>query len=232
MDYHPIISSNIDKERRRLESTVDQDLHSLSLNSLTTASQPSNAHSHSFVSASSGIGSSSSLEYPRGLDTTIAQHPPFEDHYHARQTSGPHGTPRASAQPRRASTADKSLFVGASPASTAGHHASAMTLGAGIFRGGKKDDRDDGEFDPERSLGRLVGELGRVVGSGVSDDWLISMKRIPPSWANFPALLTTPHFALFQPPLPAPFPHSFTLHDQRHSPSSSRLQSHTHPGPE
>ena len=59
-----------------------------------------------------------------------------------------------------------------SPVSTAGHHVSAVTLGEGIFRTGRGGDRDSDldsgdEFDPERSLGRLVGELGKVM-HGVS----------------------------------------------------------------
>ncbi|OXG22404.1 hypothetical protein C361_03065 [Cryptococcus neoformans Tu259-1] len=60
-----------------------------------------------------------------------------------------------------------SMFIGASPASTAGHHASAVTLGADIFAGRKDSHSEAGEadFDPERSLGRLVDELGRVMGS-------------------------------------------------------------------
>lgn len=62
------------------------------------------------------------------------------------------------------------MFVGTSPASTAGHHASAVTLGAGIFasrKNGHHEERE-AEFDPERSLGRLVDELGRVMGNDVS----------------------------------------------------------------
>ncbi|ADV24394.1 conserved hypothetical protein [Cryptococcus gattii WM276] len=61
----------------------------------------------------------------------------------------------------------QSMFVGASPASTAGHHASVVTLGAGIFasrKNGHHEERE-AEFDPERSLGRLVDELGRVMGN-------------------------------------------------------------------
>lgn len=60
-----------------------------------------------------------------------------------------------------------------SPVSTVGHHVSAVTLNAGVFRRGRGnqaydgDESDRDEFDPERSLGRLVGELGKVMG-GVS----------------------------------------------------------------
>jgi hypothetical protein len=82
--------------------------------------------------------------------------------HESRDNYGPHGTPKAGGVNFKP---DESLFVGMSPASTAGHHASAMTLGAGVFRrprGQEYDDSMEGEFDPERSLGRLVGELGRV----------------------------------------------------------------------
>ena len=53
--------------------------------------------------------------------------------------------------------------------STAGHHVSAMTLADGVFhrRVGRRRDEGQGfgedDWDPERSLGRLVGELGRVM---------------------------------------------------------------------
>ena len=138
MDPRPILSSATDLERRRLESTVDQDLHSLSLASLISNSESAtSSHPHSFSSLLS-------VEYPRGLSGV-----------------GPHGTPRAA-------TRDLSINTksGESPLSTVGHHVSAMTLADGIFarKGGRgKVDRDDDEWDPERSLGRLVGELGRVM---------------------------------------------------------------------
>ena len=53
--------------------------------------------------------------------------------------------------------------------STAGHHVAAMTLADGVFsqKGERGRDGYEEEWDPERSLGRLVGELGRVM-SGVS----------------------------------------------------------------
>jgi hypothetical protein len=55
-----------------------------------------------------------------------------------------------------------------SPKSTEGHHVSAMTLGGGIFRRPGADLDDGSDFDPDRSLGRLVGELGRVMHGNVS----------------------------------------------------------------
>lgn len=62
--------------------------------------------------------------------------------------------------------------IGISPVSTTGHHASEITLGTGAFKGRIPETivgaRDDQSFDPERSLGRLVGELGRIIGDEVS----------------------------------------------------------------
>ena len=58
----------------------------------------------------------------------------------------------------------------ASPVSTADHHVSAVTLADGVFARpmgsgrNKEDDAESGsEWDPDRSLGRLVGELGKVM---------------------------------------------------------------------
>lgn len=61
---------------------------------------------------------------------------------------------------------EKSLFVGSSPVSTLGHHASAVTFGAGIFannnnKGGYAgyDDAEGegvGEYDPERGIEGLI----------------------------------------------------------------------------
>lgn len=57
-----------------------------------------------------------------------------------------------------------------SPVSTADHHVSAVTLADGVFArpmGNGRHQRDEGEsgseWDPDRSLGRLVGELGKVM---------------------------------------------------------------------
>lgn len=168
MDPTPIMPSATDLERRRLETTIDQDLHSLSLGSLitttTSSTSHSNRHSHS---PSHSISSMSSIEIPRGFgegDTgrgTSLMFPSYPADVH-----GPHGTPRAAV--RKASGMSlRSEFD--SPVSTAGHHVSAMTLNQGIFRRGREEDSMAGdEFDPERSLGRLVGELGKVMGN-VSD---------------------------------------------------------------
>ena len=139
MEPRPILPSATDLERRRLESTMDQDLHSLSLASLITSSD-STIHLNS---QSRSMSSISSVEYPRGL-------------------SGPHGTPRAASR-------NLSVGTGESPVSTAGHHVSAMTLADGVYerKGARGRERngfgEEDDWDPERSLGRLVGELGRVM---------------------------------------------------------------------
>jgi hypothetical protein len=73
----------------------------------------------------------------------------------------------APAQHRRSLSRDidefeRSLFIGASPVSTLGHHASAVTFGAGIFankKGGYGDfeEQEEGaEYDPERGLEGLI----------------------------------------------------------------------------
>ncbi|WWC66256.1 uncharacterized protein I206_100157 [Kwoniella pini CBS 10737] len=181
MDPLPILPSSSDLERRRLESTIDNDLGSLSLSSLPTSTT---SHSNSFLSSNQ---STMSMEYPRAETMSISSQP-----YH--QFNGPSETPRATRIPSTvgrmssfgAGQGEQSMFVGASPVSTAGHHASAVTLGAGVF--GKDDYFDTGsEFDPERSLGRLVGELGRVMGS----DKLPSRPSSPFSPPRSPSPLTS-----------------------------------------
>nr|XP_019049225.1 hypothetical protein I302_03006 [Kwoniella bestiolae CBS 10118]OCF28155.1 hypothetical protein I302_03006 [Kwoniella bestiolae CBS 10118] len=182
MDPSPILPSNSDLERRRLESTIDNDLHSLSLSSLPTST--TSHSSNSFISTGS---STISMEYPRAETMSFSSVP----HHH--HFSGPSGTPRASARTSSfAGTAggqEQSMFIGASPVSTAGHHASAVTLGAGVF--GKMNDGygNTSEFDPERSLGRLVGELGRVMGS----DKLPSRPTSPFSPPRSPSPLPSMH---------------------------------------
>jgi hypothetical protein len=153
----PIRPSTADLERRRLESTIDQDLHSLSLASLLTTTSNSNSHAHSHSHSQSFISTASSslssVEYPRAFGEGNTNRSPTLVHpFH-----GPHGTPRAVS---RASV----ISMAESPVSTAGHHVSAVTLADGVFRRGVGDDSESGsEWDPERSLGRLVGELGRVM---------------------------------------------------------------------
>ncbi|WVN85439.1 uncharacterized protein L203_100585 [Cryptococcus depauperatus CBS 7841] len=174
MEPIPIPSSLYDLERRRLENTIDHDLASLSLSSLNTTSSSSQAYrGHAQTATQTFITSSSdfSLEYPRAESIGIsAQHITGVGYGHGH---GPAGTPRATGRTssRQGSIRDQqSLFVGASPVSTAGHHASNMTLGAGVFktraaRYGEKENNPETEedFDPERSLGKLKGELGRVM---------------------------------------------------------------------
>ncbi|WWC86246.1 uncharacterized protein L201_001119 [Kwoniella dendrophila CBS 6074] len=159
MNAPPIFPSNSDLERRRLESTIDNDLYSLSISSIPT-STTSHSNSNSFLSSHS---SNISLEYPRAETMSFSSHQQPNHHF-----NGPSETPRASRSNGRISSfgaPEQSMFVGASPVSTAGHHASAVTLGAGLFGKSNGENDNTSEFDPERSLGRLVGELGRVMGS-------------------------------------------------------------------
>lgn len=144
MDAAPIPFSPADLERQRLESTLDRDLSSLSL---TVTS----AQSTSFASNSS----LSTFEVGRAANVShLPDFPAFDD------------TPRGG---RFASFARTDTTAGVSPTSTAGHHISAATLGAGVFRPSRADrDRTEGEeFDPDRSLGRLVGELAKAMGEEV-----------------------------------------------------------------
>lgn len=175
MDPLPIPPSYYDLERRHLEHTIDHDLHSLSLSSLhsSTSSSSSPFHPHdysnSFISSSSDL----SLEYPRAQFSGISTQP-TQDVGHG-HSYGPSGTPRAARRTNPHSNnfgGGHSTSAGISPVSTTGHHASAITLGTGAFKGRipktNSGDQGDGGFDPERSLGRLVGELGRIIGDEVS----------------------------------------------------------------
>ncbi|ODO07271.1 hypothetical protein L198_00850 [Cryptococcus wingfieldii CBS 7118] len=218
----PIPPSFYDLERRRLENTIDLDLASLSLSSLhsTTSSSsqpyyqtaPQEYQDHTFLSSSS---SDLSLEYPRAESIRPSAHHVSGVGYGYGQ--GPSGTPRApqSMTSRMSSMSAQSVFAGSSPVSTAGHHASAMTLGAGVFGGhaGRhgKENEPEGQYDSERSTGKLVGELGRVMGA-----------------KNMPSRPDSP----FSPRSPSPLPSatsqplnlSYTLsrNDQLLSPPSSR----------
>ena len=168
---NPIPFSHADLERRRLESTLDNDLGSISLGTLTSTSSAT-ARQQSL----SDLSSLGSVEYPRGEGRSIS----LDAAAHHFAHSGPHGTPRAAA--KRSSVHAKGIY-GESPVSTAGHHVSAVTLADGIFRRQREED-EESEFDPERSLGRLVGELGRVM-SGVGlrltpSSRLVDKQRISP----------------------------------------------------
>lgn len=194
--FPPITSSAFDLERRRLESTIDQDLSTISLSSLDSAlshQQPMGGFAgldpiqegdETFLSGSGSL-SDLTLEYPRGFGQSMRHDrgDKHDDYF----PQGPSGTPRASAQNRPRAQRNVSglsgmsgLSGGGSPVSTAGHHVSAVSLADGVFRSkkGRGDWSDDegSEFDPERSLGRLVGELGRVMGKAAvsSPSWTIS----------------------------------------------------------
>lgn len=152
MDAPPILPSSFDLERQRLESTLDHDLSSLSLSMTGTTST-------SFASSSLStipVGRAAVAPMPQ-----LDEYPRFPTHHDR--------TPRAYKKPSYANRTETS--VGMSPASTAGHHISAVTLGAGVFRrpGADMSERTE-EFDPDRSLGRLTRELARTMQKEVS--WL------------------------------------------------------------
>ncbi|KIR43506.1 hypothetical protein I307_03412 [Cryptococcus deuterogattii 99/473] len=172
MDPLPIPPSYYDLERRHLEHTIDHDLHSLSFSSLHSSTSSSfrppfqlHDYSHSFISSSSDL----SLEYPRAQVSGISARPNQGlNHGHS---YGPSGTPRAAGRMNSRSNnfgGDLDTSIGISPVSTTGHHASEITLGTGAFKGRIPETivgtHDYQGFDPERSLGRLVGELGRIIG--------------------------------------------------------------------
>lgn len=189
----PIPFSAADLERRRLETTIDHDLHSLSLTTITSsathereeevdngpyAAWGAAARVNIDAASETSFSSLSTIEYPRA-ETQVRAHIPISDmsFVHPQQQSsrpkmvGPHGTPRA--QPHQQRKISERSLMEASPISTADHHVSAVTLADGVFArpmgaGGRRDEAESGsEWDPDRSLGRLVGELGKVM-QGVS----------------------------------------------------------------
>lgn len=160
MDAAPIPFSPADLERQRLESTLDRDLSSLSM---TVTSVPSTSFASSSSVSSLEMGRAANvLHLPGGF-------PDFDD------------TPRGK---RFASFAQTDTTAGVSPTSTAGHHISAATLGAGVFRrpGAERERTSGDEFDPDRSLGRLVGELAKAMGDDVSvcAECLLTTQRMNP----------------------------------------------------
>ncbi|ORX35965.1 hypothetical protein BD324DRAFT_651874 [Kockovaella imperatae] len=194
----PILPSRTDLERRRLESTVDQDLDTLSLASLITSTESTataDPHHDSLTSISS-------IEYPRAFGEGDTGRPDPSIHptaYRPRDnfSRGLHGTPRAAH--RQSSAASRVSNLADSPVSTAGHHVSAVTLGEGIYRTKRDAAWESGdEFDPERSLGRLVGELGKAM-------------RLSPR--------PTSPFAVMSPPRSprSPSPLSSLQHQQQHN---------------
>ncbi|WVQ85605.1 hypothetical protein IAT38_007771 [Cryptococcus sp. DSM 104549] len=214
----PIPFSRTDMERRRLETTLNGDLDAFTLSSdslSTTASSdfnpppqpfsehdPNHSNSTSFISS---LSSNLSLEYPRAESIGISPTPYHHAGHHVHGVGigygrglGPTGTPRAatrmSSRMSSFGAGAESMFIGASPVSTAGHHASAVTLGAGIFqgrRGDKEMDGGGGEFDPERSVGRLEMEMRRTTG----EDFLKPRPASPFSPHRSPSPLpsTNPH---------------------------------------
>ncbi|TYJ58157.1 hypothetical protein B9479_000981 [Cryptococcus floricola] len=186
----PIIPSHSDLARQKLESTLANDLYSLSLSSIPT-------------STVSYDDSDESLEYPRGADDTVT-YDNHDQHNGVGRGDGMNGDGLSTYR------GEASMFVGASPVSTAGHHASAMTLGAGVFKNGG-DTSHTGEFDPERSLGRLVNELGKVMGNEVRFSVVDSREDID-ALQRMPERPTSPFYTNQSPtPVFNPLNLSFTL---------------------
>ena len=178
MDPHPIPFSSADLERRRLESTINQDLHSLSLASGSSSASdthfPPRSHSrarqHNGVESDASFSSMSTIEYPRAAEVAYPSHPDISFHQSMfPKLVGPHGTPRATSGGRKVSQMSERSYLDASPVSTAGHHVSAVTLAEGVFKRavgvgrGIHEEESGSEWDPDRSLGRLVGELGKAM---------------------------------------------------------------------
>ncbi len=158
--------SNSDHRGKQLDSDVDCSLSlpfhyrpsSVSSSSTTTSltSPPSSstmsAHSHHrrrsvFANGSSDEEEGNSLEFPRGAVT----HPELS----LIDDRDPSDIENEN---------EHSLFIGASPVSTTAHHASKLTLNAGIFSSSHHNNHHHGmgdEFDPDRSVARLIRELGK-----------------------------------------------------------------------
>lgn len=216
MDAPPILPSSFDLERQRLESTLDHDLSSLSLSMTGTTST-------SFASSSL-----STIGVPRAA---VAPMPQLDEY--PRFPTQRDRTPRATKKPSYNNRTETSL--GVSPASTAGHHVSAVTLGAGVFKRPTVDFNDKTEeFDPDRSLGRLTRELARAMEKEVSQPIASSTDTQRPKPSSpfrsphsprspSPAPSVLPNLSLSlgrQDPLPSP-PNSRTV-----SSSSSNSQSY------
>ncbi len=235
MDFaQPIPRSSYDIFNKQLESRIDRSLalpaSYASSSATSTASSPAaqpapQSHRRRATSFLSNMGDTSTsasgsdewtLEYARGADTR-------------RRSSQAYGLgPGLAAAESDLLHDEHSLFVGASPASTAAHHASAMTLGAGIFAGelgGKRAhghgvgqghgaaSDDDDEFDPDRSIARLINKLGKGRGLSMLDE----PAQAQPSKARAPLGGSTAHNT--QPPA------------SRRTSEAKKTPAHTAPAP-
>ncbi|KAL7419500.1 hypothetical protein Q5752_005411 [Cryptotrichosporon argae] len=215
--YIPI--SHDDAARRRLESTLDADLTTLSLSaSLTDASASFASLSTIEAPRAGGDGAGGGAVFSPSLAIDDFDTPrPGRAYAHAGLERLP---PRAVSGRSDASHASHISLTGASPVSSAGHHVSAATLGAGVFRrapaapAGKAGQAD--EFDPDRSLGRLAGQLGKVVGA----------RRPTSPFASPPQHLSPPRSPSPMPPSNLSF--SLTRADPLPSPPTSRSSSASH----
>lgn len=207
MDAPPILPSSFDLERQRLESTLDHDLSSLSL---------------SMTGTSTSFASSSLSTIPVGR-AAVAPMPQLDEY--PRFPTDRERTPRAFKKPSYNNRTETSM--GVSPTSTAGHHISAVTLGAGVFRrpGADVTERTD-EYDPDRSIGRLTRELARTMQKEVSR---ITDQTDTQAFAPKPASpFRSPHSPRSPSPAPSVLPNlslSLGRQDPLPSPPNSRTVS-------
>lgn len=180
----PILNSHIDRERQRIELQLDA---SLEMHPYRYDRRDSD-HSDSFSSASRDSfirdrkpmqdtfsSDDDTVEYPRSAAVHMRQLDDFARYDTQRSPTPVLGRARGSARPLSRTDRGDSFADGlsgfASPASTAHHHVSRMTLGAGgIFENtskprrktsGKENQSAD-EYDPERPVAKLVDELERM----------------------------------------------------------------------
>lgn len=104
---------------------------------------------------------------------------------------------------------DKSLFVGSSPVSTIGHHASRVTLGAGIFsnKGPVMDSQsEEEEYDPDRAMERLIAAAKSSKSNGkVTSENDATADQYKPRRSIFePAAPKGSHHHLYRPSQPSP----------------------------
>ncbi len=176
----PIPFSRTDLERQRLESTLDNDLSTLSLG----ASNPSTSFaSHSSVSTI-GVPRSAAVHDYRPTLT-------FDE------------TPRRPGRHPSFAASFASAGVGASPTSTDGHHVSAATLGAGVFNNPTHREAT-GDFDPDRSLGRLVGQLTRAMEDEVRSPLYQFRDKLTPAHHQQARVAVPGHLAALTHPSPEP----------------------------
>lgn len=176
----PILNSSIDRERQRIENQLDASLemhpyHSDHSDSFSSASRDSLDVRDRKPMQDTFSSDDDTLEYPRSAAVHMRQLDDFARYDTERSPTPVLGRARGTARPLSRADRGESLAEGmsgfASPASTAHHHVSRMTLGAGgIFENtakprrktSGKENRSVDEYDPERPVSKLVEELERM----------------------------------------------------------------------